>query len=65
MAAVDGELGGNDRTPFTRTEQWIEAFEAQVTEEFMETMYRYARIRARYVAIAGRKVDDLSRAPLS
>jgi len=42
------------------TEEWIEAFEAQyAVGGFEEKMKRYARVRARMVARAGRRVDEL------
>jgi hypothetical protein len=42
------------------TEEWIEAFEAQLSVKgFEEKLKRYARVRARMVAHAGRRVDEL------
>ena len=42
------------------TEEWIEAFEAQfAVTGFEEKLKRYARVRARMVARAGRRVDEL------
>lgn len=42
------------------TEEWIEAFEAQLAVTgFEERLKRYARVRARMVAHTGRRVDEL------
>src|SRR5689334_20705962 len=45
--------------PFEPTEDWIEAFEQQHTEELRARALRFARSRARLVARAGGRVDDL------
>jgi hypothetical protein len=43
---------------FVPSEEWIEAFEAQATHELRKAAKRFARMRARFVAIAGGRVDD-------
>jgi hypothetical protein len=44
---------------FAPTEEWIEAFEAQATDELYERATRYATSRAEGVARSGGAVDDL------
>jgi len=41
-----------------RTEEWIDAFETQLTEQLADRVRKFARPRAAYVGWAGRKVDD-------
>ena len=44
--------------PFTPTEEWIEAFDRQNTDEMRKRAQRFARARARFVARAGGRGDD-------
>jgi hypothetical protein len=44
--------------PFTPTEDWIEAFDRQNTEDMRKRALRFARSRARFVARAGGRGDD-------
>ena len=44
---------------FTPSEEWIDAFEAQNTQELRKRALRFARSRARVVARAGGRGDDL------
>ena len=44
--------------PFIPSEEWIEAFETQATDELRKAAKRFARMRARFVALAGGRVDD-------
>ena len=44
---------------FTPSEEWIDAFEAQNTQELRKRALRFARSRARMVARAGGRGDDL------
>ena len=46
------------------TEEWIEAFEAQNTQELRKRALRFARSRARFVARAGGRADELYMAEL-
>jgi hypothetical protein len=41
-----------------RTEAWIDAFHAQLSEDLADRVIAFARPRAFYVGCAGRKVDD-------
>jgi len=59
MTMTFGHAEGNGRAPFVPSEEWIEAFEAQATEELYQRVKRYARVRARLVAYAGRPIDEL------
>src|SRR5687767_11423456 len=43
---------------FVPSEEWIDAFEAQATNDLRKAARRFARSRARFVAIAGGRVDD-------
>ena len=43
---------------FVPNEEWIDAFESQATDELRKAAKRFARSRARFVAIAGGRVDD-------
>jgi hypothetical protein len=43
---------------FVPNEEWIEAFESQATDQLRKEAKRFARSRARFVAIAGGRVDD-------
>jgi hypothetical protein len=54
------------RTPetFHPDEAWIEAFEHQNTDELRKRAKRFARSRARFVARAGGRVDELYAAEL-
>lgn len=52
------------RTPFNPSEDWIDAFEQQNTEELRHRAHRFARSRARFVARAGGRVDELYAAEL-
>jgi hypothetical protein len=45
-------------SPFTPTEEWIEAFDRQNTDEMRKRAQRFARARARFVARAGGRGDD-------
>jgi hypothetical protein len=44
--------------PFSPSEDWIEAFERQNTDEMRKRAQRFARMRARFVARAGGRGDD-------
>lgn len=46
------------RPPFAPDDAWIDAFQAQLTEEAIDRVRRFARMRALGVANTGRKVDD-------
>lgn len=46
------------RVPFTPDDAWIDAFQSQLTEEAIDRVRRFARMRALGVANTGRKVDD-------
>ncbi|HET9989441.1 MAG TPA: hypothetical protein VFQ65_13010 [Kofleriaceae bacterium] len=59
MTVTFGHAEGDGRAPFVPSEEWIEAFEAQATEELYQRVKRYARVRARLVAHAGRPIDEL------
>jgi hypothetical protein len=63
MKAAIEETDRTDRTqgvPFLPSEEWIDEFEKQSTENgFEERLKRFARMRANMVAHAGRRVDDL------
>lgn len=48
-----------ETAPFSPNEQWIEAFEQQNTDELRKRALRFARSRARFVARAGGRADDL------
>src|SRR5262245_27873058 len=50
---------GTAPAPFSPTEEWIEAFDQQSTDEMRQRATRFARSRARVVARAGGRVDDL------
>jgi len=54
----------DEQAPFEPSEQWIEAFEAQNTDELRKRAHRFARSRARFVARAGGRVDELYAAEL-
>jgi hypothetical protein len=43
---------------FVPSEEWIDAFETQATDQLRKAALRFARSRARFVAIAGGRVDD-------
>src|ERR1044071_5648676 len=43
---------------FVPNEEWIDAFESQATDELRKAAKRFARSRARFVALAGGRVDD-------
>jgi hypothetical protein len=59
MTVTFGHAEGDGRAPFVPSEEWIEAFEAQATDELYQRVKRYARVRARLVAYGGRVVDEL------
>ena len=44
--------------PFVPNEEWIDAFQAQATDELRKKAKRFARSRARVVASAGGRADD-------
>ncbi len=50
---------GTAPAPFSPTEEWIEAFDQQNTDDMRMRATRFARSRARVVARAGGRVDDL------
>jgi hypothetical protein len=50
--------------PFTPSEEWIEAFDRQNTDDMRQRAQRFARSRARFVARAGGRGDDLYAAEL-
>jgi len=58
MTVTFGQAEGDGRAPFIPSEEWIEAFEAQATEDLYLRIKRYARARARLVAHAGRPIDE-------
>src|SRR5690348_5751842 len=58
MTVTFGHAEGDGRAPFVPSEEWIEAFEAQATEDLYLRIKRYARARARLVAHAGRPIDE-------
>ncbi|HEY6040090.1 MAG TPA: hypothetical protein VIV58_37665 [Kofleriaceae bacterium] len=58
MTVTFGQAEGDGRAPFIPSEEWIEAFEAQATEDLYLRLKRYARARARLVAHAGRPIDQ-------
>jgi len=58
MTVTFGHAEGDGRAPFIPSEEWIEAFEAQATEDLYLRIKRYARARARLVAHAGRPIDE-------
>ena len=58
MTVTFGHAEGDGRAPFVPSEEWIEAFEAQATDDLYLRVKRYARARARLVAHAGRAIDD-------
>jgi len=58
MTVTFGHAEGDGRAPFVPSEEWIEAFEAQATDDLYLRLKRYARARARLVAHAGRAIDD-------
>jgi hypothetical protein len=43
---------------FVPNEEWIDAFESQATDALRKAAKRFARSRARFVALAGARVDD-------
>ncbi|HEY5945201.1 MAG TPA: hypothetical protein VIV40_06910 [Kofleriaceae bacterium] len=45
--------------PFSPSEEWIEAFERQNTDDMRKRAQRFARSRARFVARAGGRTDEL------
>ena len=47
------------RTAFTPSEDWIDAFDRQNTDEMRQRAMRFARSRARFVVRAGGRGDDL------
>src|SRR5262245_9304330 len=47
-----------EQPPFVPNEEWIDAFESQATDDLRKAAKRFARSRARFVAIAGGRVDD-------
>jgi len=49
----------DEGAPFNPSEDWIEAFENQNTEEMRKRALRFARARARFVSRAGGRTDDL------
>ena len=57
-------LDGAVTAPFTPSEDWIEAFDHQNTDEMRKRAQRFARSRARFVARAGGRGDDLYAAEL-
>ena len=57
MTVTFGHAEGDGRAPFVPSEEWIEAFEAQATDDLYLRLKRYARARARLVAHAGRPID--------
>jgi hypothetical protein len=47
----------HDDAPFTPSEEWIEAFDRQNTDEMRKRVLRFARSRARFVSRAGGRGD--------
>lgn len=52
-------VGSGEQEVFVPSEAWIDAYEAQATDELFEKATRFAASRARQVARAGGRVDDL------
>jgi hypothetical protein len=58
MAITTNHDDDTATAPFTPSEDWIEAFERQNTDEMRKRAQRFARMRARFVARAGGRGDD-------
>jgi hypothetical protein len=59
MGATTNHDEGVAPAPFNPSEEWIEAFEQQNTDEMRKRAHRFARSRARFVVRAGGRADDL------
>jgi hypothetical protein len=58
MATTTEQQNAVTPASFTPTEEWIEAFDRQNTDELRKRAQRFARSRARIVVRAGGRVDD-------
>lgn len=59
MATTTNHDDGVAPAPFNPSEEWIEAFENQNTDELRKRALRFARARARFVSRAGGRTDEL------